>query len=112
MKWWAACNGIQIWQQYTEYRIYKLDGKLVNTVINSAGHYSDSAEVIATPAVKQAVKAQAKDYSRVKVPVTIERGQTKRIHLDENWKPPMNGPKGEAVTGPDGNPMGWRTPVG
>ncbi|MGP8198390.1 MAG: hypothetical protein ACLQU4_02675 [Limisphaerales bacterium] len=105
-----AGDGIPIWHQYTEYRIYNPDGKLVKTVINSAGHYSEGAEVVPLPPGSYVVKAQAKDYFWVNVPVTIERGRTTRVHLDENWRPPADAPKDEVVIGPDGSPVGWRAP--
>ncbi|MGD0813785.1 MAG: hypothetical protein ABSA83_09290 [Verrucomicrobiota bacterium] len=106
-----AGDGIPIWHQYTEYRIYQPDGKLVKTVINSVGHYSDRAEVVALPPGSYMVKAQAKDYFWVNVPVRIEPGRTTRVHLDQKWRPPGNAPKNEIVTGPDGNPLGWRAPA-
>ncbi len=106
-----AGDGTPVWHQYTEYNVYNLDGKLVKRVVNSAGHYSERAEVVALPPGKYLVKAQAKDYFWVEVPVTIERGRTTRVHLDENWKPPAETAKKDVVTGPDGNPIGWRAPA-
>jgi hypothetical protein len=55
------------------------------------------------------VKAQAKDYFRVNVPVTIKSGQTTRVHLDDNWTAPPEAKKSELVVLPDGNPVGWRS---
>lgn len=54
------------------------------------------------------MKAQANDYLWVSVPVTIERGQTTKLHLDDNWKPPSDTSKAELVSLPNGNPVGWQ----
>jgi len=54
------------------------------------------------------VNAQAKDYSWVKVPVTIDRGRTTEVHLDGNWNLPADVPKTKLVNVPNGNPVGWR----
>jgi hypothetical protein len=105
-----AGDGEPVWHQYTEYNIYNPDGILLKRVVNSAGHYGERADLVTLPAGRYLVKAQAKDYFWVNVPVTIERGRTTRVHLDENWKPPADAPKGEIITGPDGKPAGWRAP--
>jgi hypothetical protein len=105
-----AGDGIPPWHQYTEYNIYGLDGKLVKRVINSNGHYSEHAELVVLPPGRYLVKAQASDYYWVNVPVTVERGRTTRVHLDDNWQPPERAANKELVIGPDGNPVGWRAP--
>ena len=78
-------------------------------VFNKTGHYAEAPKQIALPAGKYIVKAQAEDYLWVEVPVTIERGRTTRVRLDDNWKPAVDAPRQEMVTMPNGNPVGWRT---
>ena len=97
-----------VWYQHTDYRVYDLHGKLVKRVSNANGHYGRAPRRVALPAGQYLVRAQAKDYLQVEVPVTIERGRTTRVHLDDNWKPPADTPKKELVTLPNGNPVGWR----
>jgi hypothetical protein len=97
-----------VWHQHTDYRIYDLHGKLVKRVDNTIGHYEQAPRLVALPAGKYLVKAQAKDYLRVEVPVTIEPGRVTRVHLDDNWKLPADTSKRELVSMPNGNPVGWR----
>jgi hypothetical protein len=101
-------DGISGWPQHADYNIYDLHGKPVLHVFNETGHYAETPKRIALPVGKYFVKAQAKDYLWVKVPVTIERGRTTRVHLDDNWKPTADAPRQELVTMPNGNPVGWR----
>jgi hypothetical protein len=102
-----AGDGIPPWHQYTAYDIYDLSGNMIKRVINSRGHYGERPDVVALPAGRYMVKAQAKDYVWVNVPVEIEPGRTTRVHLDEKWVP-ANAGKGEVVRGPDGTPVGWQ----
>jgi hypothetical protein len=105
-------DGTSDWQQHTDYNIYDLHGKPVKHVANATGHYAETPERIVLPAGRYLVKAEAKDHFWVKVPVTIDIGRTTRVHLDDNWKPPGNAPKGDLVTMPSGSPVGWRASIG
>jgi hypothetical protein len=95
------------WYQHTDYYVYDLHGKLVKHVDNATGYYAEAPRRVTLPAGRYLVKAQANDYFWVEVPVTIERGQTTRVHLDDNWKLPAQTPKTELVSLPNGNPVGW-----
>lgn len=97
-----------VWYQHTDYGVYDLHGKLVKRVSNAVGHYGRAPRRVALSAGQYLVRAQSKDYLQVEVPVTIERGRTTRVHLDDNWRPPADTPKRELVTLPNGNPVGWR----
>jgi hypothetical protein len=101
-------DGIPRWNQHTDYSVYDLQGKLVKHVENSSGHYAEAPERVALPTGRYLVKAQAKDYLWVEVPVTIERGRTTGVHLDDKWQPSADIPKAELVVTPKGNPVGWR----
>ena len=96
------------WYQHSDYSIYDLNGKLVRHVDNTIGYYEKAPRRVTLPAGRYFLKAQANDYLWVDVPVTIERGQTTRVHLDDNWKLPANASKTELVSLPNGNPAGWR----
>jgi hypothetical protein len=98
-----------VWFQHTDYSIYNLHGKLVKRVDNSTGHYEQAPQRVALPAGHYLVKARAKDYLQIEVPVTIEPGRMTRVHLDDNWKLPANAPRNQLVRMPNGNPVGWRT---
>jgi hypothetical protein len=95
------------WYQHTDYRVYNLQGKLVKRVDNTIGRYEQAPRRVALPAGRYLVKAQAKDYFWVEVPVTIERGRTTRVHLDDNWKLPATAPTSGIVSLPNGKPVGW-----
>jgi hypothetical protein len=97
-----------VWYQHTDYRIYDLHGKLVKRVNNTIGHYEQAPRQVALPAGRYVIKAEAGDYSMVQVPVTIERGRTTRVHLDDNWNAPADTPRNELVGMPNGKPAGWR----
>lgn len=96
------------WYQHTAYYIYDLHGKMVRHVDNTIGRYEQAPCQVALPAGRYLVKAKANDFLWAAVPVTIERGRMTKVHLAENWKPPLNTPKRELVSMPNGNPIGWR----
>jgi hypothetical protein len=97
-----------VWYQHTDYNIYNLQGKLVKHVDNTNGHYEQAPRRVNLAPGRYIVKAQAKDYLQVEVPVTIERGRTTRVHLDDKWNLPADTSKRELVSLPNGNPVGWR----
>jgi hypothetical protein len=96
------------WYQHTAYYIYDLHGKIVKHVDNTIGRYEQAPKLLPLPAGRYLVKAKANDFLWVAVPVTIERGRTTRVHLADNWKPPLDTSKAELVSMPNGNPIGWR----
>ena len=100
-------DGMPVWYGHTDYNVYDLQGKLVKHVFNTTGHYAEDPSRVTLPAGTYLVKAQAKDYLRVQVPVIIVPGRTTRVHLDDNWRPSADAPKNAVVTEPDGNPVGW-----
>jgi hypothetical protein len=95
------------WYQHSGYYLYDAGGKRVQRVDNITGYYEQAPRQMVLPAGKYLVKAQAKDYFWVEVPVTIESGHTTRIHLDDNWKLPADVSKKELVSLPNGRPVGW-----
>ena len=97
-----------LWYQHTDYSIYDQHGKLVKRVDNTVGHYEQAPRRVALPAGQYLVKAEANGYFQAQVPVTIERGRTTEVHLDEHWKLPPGAPANELVSLPDGHPVGWR----
>ena len=96
------------WYEHTDYCIYNLQGKLVKWVANTVEYGEEGPGRVALPAGRYLVKAHAKDYFWVEVPVAIMRGRTTKVHLDDNWKLPASTPKGDVVSMPNGNPVGWR----
>ena len=97
-----------VWYQHTDYNIYDGGGKLVRHVDNNVGHYLTSPRQVSLPPGNYTVSARSKAWLAVNVPVVIKRGRTTKVHLDENWKPPVGTPKTEIVSAPGGYPVGWR----
>lgn len=103
----GGSGGDPSWYQHTDYNLYDAKGKLVKRVGNTVGHYSTSPRVVALRPGNYTLRAQAKEWLSVKVPVVIEPGRTTKVHLDENWEPPAGTPKAEVVSAPGGYPAGW-----
>ena len=97
-----------IFYQHSEYQVYNASGKLVKDVGNTSGHYDTAPETVPLPPGRYTVKARAKDYLSVVVPVVIDAGRTTSLHLDDRWQPPKSSPKTEFVFEPGGEPVGWR----
>jgi hypothetical protein len=101
-------GGNPAWYQHSNYSIYNQNGRLLKRVINTIGHYDSTPCQVLLPPGQYVVKARAKDYFWVSVPVTIESGRTTRVHLDDDWKSPADSQESELVILPNGNPVGWR----
>lgn len=94
--------------QHTDYNVYDAGGKLVKHVGNTVGHYSTSPRLVPLRPGNYTVRARAKGWLLVNVPVVVERDRTTKVHLDENWKPPAGTPKTQVVSTLGGYPAGWR----
>jgi hypothetical protein len=96
------------WHQHSDYYIYDLHKKLIKRVRNNFGYYAKAPCLVALPTGNYLVKARAKNYFWVDVPVTIKPGETTDVHLDTAWKIPFDASTNEMVYFPDGYPAGWR----
>ena len=76
-----------VWFQHADYDVFNQQGKWIEHVFNTMGHYAEAPRVIQLPVGSYVVKAQASGYLRLAVPVVIEQGRTTRVHLDASWKP-------------------------
>jgi hypothetical protein len=103
----GGSGGNPSWHQHTDYNVYDAKGKLVKHVGNTVGHYSTSPRLVCLRPGSYTLRAQAKEWLSVKVPVVIEPDRTTKVHLDDNWGPPIGTPKTEVVTTPGGYPVGW-----
>ena len=100
-------GGDPSWYQHTDYNLYDAKEKLVKHVGNTVGHYSTSPRLVSLRPGSYILRAEAKEWLSVEVPVVIEANRTTKVHLDENWHPPAGTPKTELVTAPGGYPVGW-----
>ena len=103
-----AAGDDPVWYQHSSYDLYDSHGRRLKHVYNVVGYYEQAPRLITLPAGKYVVKAQAKDYLWVEVPVVIQPGETTRIHLDDAWQPPPGTASTELVSVPAGYPVGWR----
>jgi hypothetical protein len=94
--------------EYSDYRVYDMGGRMVKYVSNSVGKYNPVPRLVSLPPGNYIVKARAKDYLVVRVPVVIQSGRTTRVHLNADWKPPAGVNANELVIEPNGNSVGWR----
>ena len=99
------------WYQHTDYYIYDDQNKPLKHVNNKVGHYDRAPRVVDLPPGRYIVKAKAKDYLWIKVPVVIDPGKTTEVHLDDAWTPSQDSKQTELVSVPAGYPVGWRTGV-
>jgi hypothetical protein len=97
------------WYQHTAYYVYDQQNQLVKHVDNKLGHYDRAPRVISLPAGNYVVKAKAKGYLWVKVPVKIDSGKMTEVHLDAAWTPSPETKPTDLVSVPAGYPVGWRT---
>lgn len=94
------------WFQHGSYTVFDDHGNTVMRVANQAGKYALSPQLVSLRPGKYIIKAEAKDYFRVRIPVLIEAGRTTRVHLDDTWKP-TDAKATELVSLPSGTPVGW-----
>ena len=94
------------WFQHTDYTIYDAENRPVRRVNNTVGFYAKRPRTVSLPPGDYRVKAEARDYLVVNVPVVIESGRVTRIHLDDAWQPRVAARK-DFVLLPSGNPVGW-----
>jgi hypothetical protein len=95
-----------MWYQHTDYVVCNSNGERIRHVFNTVGHYAQRPRRIDLPPGEYLVKAEAKDYMAVEIPVIIRPGRTTRVHLDGAWHPSI--PNSEVVSAPAGYPVGWR----
>ena len=100
------------WFQHSHYYIYNQQGKPLKHVYNTVGYYDEAPQHITLPAGTYLVRARAKDYFWVEVPVVIQSGRSTMVHLDDGWAPPAETSKTKLVYAPNGQPIGWRVEQG
>ncbi len=101
-------GGNPTYYQHTDYRVYDERGRLVKYVGNTIGKYDPEPCLVSLPPGHYLVKARAKDYISVKVPVLLEPGRVTNVHLDDKWNPPTTVGSSDIVKEPDGSFVGWR----
>ncbi len=95
------------WKQHTDYYVYNGRGRRLERVRNTVGNYAQRPRVITLPAGSYVVKARARNYSWVNVPVVVRDGLTTRVYLDDSWRPPTYARNTQIIRAPDGQLIGW-----
>jgi hypothetical protein len=106
----ADFNDLPYLRHYTDYRITRQDGKLVQTVHNDSGTPSDHPRKVQLPVGTYDVVARANGYGVVTVPVIIRANQVTTVHLEGGsaWWSRSQLKQSNPVRLPDGRIVGWR----
>jgi hypothetical protein len=94
--------------EYSDYRIYSNDGKLLQRVHNDSGTIFQDPRRVTLPAGLYRVVARANGFGHVTIPVTIATHQTTMIRLEGNWSASYQFNDANAVRLPDGQVVGYR----
>ncbi|MGA2245643.1 MAG: hypothetical protein ABSH48_11640 [Verrucomicrobiota bacterium] len=97
-------------REYSDYRILRADGTLVQQVHNTSGSILQRPAQVPLPAGNYRVVAQANSYGEVTVPVVIAGGRDTLVHLEGGyaWPNPHAFNEANSVRLPDGEVVGWR----
>ncbi len=97
--------------EYSDYRIFSTDGKLLQRVHNNSGTIFQDPLPVELSAGKYLVIARANGYGYVTVPVIIEARRSTVLHLegDHSWPDESVFNQTNAVRLPDGQIVGRRT---
>jgi len=96
--------------EYSDYRIYATDGRLLSTIHNDNGLLLERPKEVPLPAGAYRVVARANGYGTVTVPVVIRPDQRTVVHLEGSpaWADRPAMAQSDPVRLPDGEIAGWR----
>jgi hypothetical protein len=99
--------------EYSAYRILSADGQLQQVVNNNTDTMLQRPKQVALPAGNYRVVAEANGYGTVTVPITIAAGEITMVHLQGGvaWPDHPAFDQSNAVRLPDGEVVGWKSPV-
>jgi hypothetical protein len=100
--------------EYSDYKIFAADGKLLRRVHNDSGTASQDPAEVGLPAGEYRVAASSNGFGRVTIPVVIQTGQKTVLHLEGGvgWRNKSGFNQANAVRLPDGQIVGWRADSG
>lgn len=99
--------------EYSDYKIFTADGKLLKKVHNNSGTILQQAVPVGLSPGKYHVMAHANGYARyVVIPIVILAGETTILHLEGGgfWPDESVFNQTNAVRLPDGLVIGWKAP--
>jgi hypothetical protein len=94
--------------EYSNYRIYSPDGKLLEHVQNDNGSNFGSPAAVTLAPGKYRVVARANGYGTVTVPVVVTANRVTTVHLEGGSSDETADNQNDTVRLPDGNVVGWR----
>ena len=96
--------------EYSDYKIYNADGKLLWRVHNNSGTILQEPTPVKLPAGNYRVFARVNGYGFLTIPVMIEARRTTVLHLEGGnaWPDKSAFNQTNAVRLPDGRIVGWR----
>ncbi len=98
-------------REYSNYKLYADDGKLLQLVQNDTGIALSSPAAVSLAVGTYRIVAHANGYGIVTVPVVIAAGNNTILHLEGGYTWPNEAEFNQtnAVRLPDGAIVGWRT---
>jgi hypothetical protein len=95
--------------EYSDYRVYSNDGKLLQRVHNDSGTIFQDPRRVTLPVGTYRVIARANGFGYVMIPVNIGPQQTTMVRLAGNWNASYQFNDANAVRLPDGQIVGWKS---
>ena len=97
-------------REYSDYKIFSPDGKLLQRVHNNSGTILQDPVSVELPPGKYHVIARANGYGYVTVPVIVAARQNTILHLEGggSWPDESAFDQTNAVRLPDGQIIGWK----
>lgn len=96
--------------EYSSYKIYSNDGKLLQVVSNDTGSNIDSPAEVSLAPGEYRVLAHANGCGTITVPVVVTASRVTTLHLEGgySWPNESDFNKANAVRLPDGDIVGWK----
>lgn len=96
--------------EYSDYKIYNADGKLLRRVHNNSGTILQEPASVNLPAGNYRIIARVNGYGFLTIPVMIETRRTTVLHLEGGnaWPDKSAFNQTNAVQLPDGRIVGWK----
>jgi hypothetical protein len=106
-----ASDDTQLFDLHTGYEVCSSAGQHLQYVANHQSNMDTSPDVVTLAPGRYNVLAQSTWCGMVTVPVVIQAGKTTVVHLDDNWFPSSHPQARELVFLPNGQAVGWSSPL-
>lgn len=98
------------YQEYSDYQIFRTDGKLFKSVSNNEGQALLHPQQVELPVGEYRIVAKAKGFGRITVPVIVASHRITVLHLEGDgfWPREYGFNETNSVHLPNGQIVGWR----